>query len=76
MTRGLTRQDIFHFEVTSTTRSPIRPFTATIHAPEDVPLSTLEKSLIQDALVQVAHAICERRGLKPGEPFWEGEDNV
>ena len=65
------KSDVIKFEELSKGNTQWKPFSATIHMPDGKPLSLVEKSMIGETLVNIAHRILERRGLEPGEPFWE-----
>jgi len=65
------KSDVIHFEELSKGNAQWEPFSATIHMPDGKPLALIEKSMVGEALVNIAHRICERRGLEPGAPFWE-----
>lgn len=71
MQEAKTRDDVIKFESLSKSRTQWEPFSATIHMPDGKPLTLIEKSMVGEALVNIAHRILERRGLEPGEPFWE-----
>lgn len=58
------------FEEVSISNAQWEPFGATVYMPNGKPLSLMEKSMIDEALENVAHRICESRGLELGAPFW------
>lgn len=65
------KNDVIHFEELSKGNTQWQPFSATIHMADGKPLTLIEKSMVGEALVNIAHRILERRGLEPGAPFWE-----
>lgn len=70
-TNDLQKSDVIFFEELSRGHAQWQPFSATIHMPDQAPLSLIERTMVGEALVNIAHKIRARRGLEAGDPFWE-----